>query len=64
MFCNKCQGRVFIDRAFSYNGNIELSCIKCGKHWELHYSTKIAIFLFKLERHRLLGTTHESFLFS
>jgi hypothetical protein len=64
MFCKKCLGRVFIDRAFSSNGNIELSCTKCGKHWELHYSTSMARILCKLERRRILGFIHEKIVFS
>ena len=31
MWCNKCGGRVFVDRVFSQKLHIELFCILCGK---------------------------------
>ena len=33
MTCKKCNGRVFVDRAYSQNLRIELFCIMCGKRW-------------------------------
>lgn len=62
MFCEKCWGRIFIDRAFSHDGDIELSCTKCGKHWELHRTHKLAIFFTRIERTRQLGSYAQIFL--
>ena len=36
MKCNKCHGRVFVDRVFSQKSHIELFCIMCGKRWMLN----------------------------
>lgn len=33
MTCNRCGGRVFIDRVFSQLSSMELFCILCGKRW-------------------------------
>lgn len=33
MRCNKCGGKVFIDRVLSQLDYIECSCICCGKRW-------------------------------
>jgi hypothetical protein len=33
MKCQKCKGRVFVDRVFSQKLHIELFCIMCGKRW-------------------------------
>lgn len=30
MHCNRCSGRVFLDRAFSDNGTWEIYCLRCG----------------------------------
>ncbi len=35
MTCQKCHGRVFVDRIFSEKSHIELFCILCGKRWML-----------------------------
>jgi hypothetical protein len=34
--CNKCKGRVFIDRVYSQRMHIELFCIMCGKRWVMN----------------------------
>lgn len=60
--CRKCNGRVFIDRAYSNQGRIELSCIECGKRWELHESTTMAKILTKIERRKELGINENVFL--
>ena len=33
MLCQKCNGRVFVDRVFSQKLHMELFCIMCGKRW-------------------------------
>lgn len=33
LHCRKCNGRVFIDRAFSTQIRLEIYCINCGKRW-------------------------------
>jgi DNA-directed RNA polymerase subunit RPC12/RpoP len=39
MSCDKCSGRVFVDRVFSQKLHIELFCIMCGKRWMLNKDT-------------------------
>lgn len=39
MKCNKCQGRVFLDRVFSQKLHVELFCIMCGKRWMVNKDT-------------------------
>ena len=52
LFCDKCDGRVFIDRAYCFQGNVELFCITCGKRWELGRETTAAKIITKLEKRR------------
>ena len=37
--CNKCGGRVFVDRVFSQKMHMELFCIMCGKRWIMNKHT-------------------------
>jgi len=39
MQCQRCGGRVFIDRVFSQKLHIELFCIMCGRRWMLNKDT-------------------------
>lgn len=39
MSCERCNGRVFIDRVFSQKLHIELFCIMCGKRWMINKET-------------------------
>jgi hypothetical protein len=39
MWCQRCNGRVFIDRVFSQKLHIELFCIMCGRRWMLNKDT-------------------------
>jgi DNA-directed RNA polymerase subunit RPC12/RpoP len=39
MRCQKCQGRVFVDRVFSQKLHMELFCIMCGKRWMVNKDT-------------------------
>lgn len=39
MWCQRCGGRVFIDRVFSQKLHIELFCIMCGRRWMLNKDT-------------------------
>ena len=36
MRCQRCSGRVFIDRVFSQKLHIELFCILCGRRWMIN----------------------------
>lgn len=36
MKCQRCGGRVFIDRVFSQKLHIELFCVMCGRRWMLN----------------------------
>lgn len=50
MSCNKCQGRVFVDRVFSQKLHVELFCIMCGKRWMVNKDTSaLGRWLEKLE---------------
>lgn len=50
MRCNKCQGRVFVDRVFSQKLHVELFCIMCGKRWMVNKDTSaLGKWLEKLE---------------
>jgi hypothetical protein len=37
--CQKCGGRVFVDRVFSQKLHVELFCILCGKRWMINKET-------------------------
>jgi hypothetical protein len=51
MTCQKCDGRVFIDRVFSQKLHIELFCIMCGKRWMINKETDgLAKWLDKMEQ--------------
>jgi DNA-directed RNA polymerase subunit RPC12/RpoP len=39
MTCQRCNGRVFIDRVFSQKLHMELFCIMCGKRWMINKET-------------------------
>jgi len=39
MTCQRCGGRVFIDRVFSQKLHMELFCILCGKRWMINKDT-------------------------
>jgi hypothetical protein len=39
MWCQKCNGRVFIDRVFSQKLHAELFCLMCGKRWMINKET-------------------------
>lgn len=52
LYCRKCNGRVFIDRVHSNNGDIDLFCIKCGMRWMLHKSNPTAKIFAILEKIR------------
>ena len=51
MTCQKCDGRIFIDRVFSQKLHIELFCIMCGKRWMINKETNgLAKWLDKMEQ--------------
>ena len=39
MTCQKCGGRVFVDRVFSQKLHVELFCVMCGKRWMINKDT-------------------------
>lgn len=39
MICERCGGRIFVDRVFSQKLHIELFCLMCGKRWMLNKDT-------------------------
>lgn len=39
MKCQKCSGRVFVDRVFSQKLSVELFCVLCGKRWMIDKDT-------------------------
>jgi hypothetical protein len=39
MKCQRCNGRVFVDRVFSQKLHMELFCILCGKRWMINKET-------------------------
>ena len=50
MTCQRCKGRVFIDRVFSQKLHMELFCVMCGKRWMINKKTnKLAKWLEKME---------------
>jgi hypothetical protein len=50
MTCQRCKGRVFIDRVFSQKLHMELFCVMCGKRWMINKETnKLAKWLEKME---------------
>lgn len=50
--CERCGGKVMIDRAYCNYGHVELACIICGKRWEYHRTHPVAVALNKLEGRR------------
>lgn len=53
MNCNRCSGRVFLDRVFSDNKNFELYCIMCGDRRFVSKDTELGKWLEKMERERM-----------
>jgi len=47
--CQKCKGRVFIDRVYAMNLRVELFCIMCGKRWMVRRENRFATWLAKKE---------------
>jgi DNA-directed RNA polymerase subunit RPC12/RpoP len=43
--CNKCKGRVFVDRVFLSNDHLELFCLNCGKRDMFHFPEKFGKFV-------------------
>lgn len=49
--CDKCSGRVFVDRTYSEGTHIELVCINCGKGWALNKEkSRLARWLVRQEK--------------
>lgn len=54
MWCQKCNGRVFLDRVFSQKLHMELFCIMCGKRWMINKETSgLAKWIEKKEKAQL-----------
>jgi hypothetical protein len=53
MKCKRCRGQVFLDRAESTEDFVELSCLRCGKRWELKSAVnRFAYWVIRQERYR------------
>ena len=39
MTCQRCNGRVFVDRVFSQKLHMELYCLLCGRRWMVNKET-------------------------
>lgn len=50
--CERCDGRVMVDRAFCNYGHVEVFCIICGWRAEYHRNDPRAIAINKIERAR------------
>jgi hypothetical protein len=49
--CDKCSGRVLLDRTYSEGSHLELVCINCGKGWMLDKEkSRTARWLLRLEK--------------
>lgn len=56
LWCNKCRGRIFIDRTYSQGTHIELGCLQCGKNWMLNKEKSVvAKWLNRLEIEKSLA---------
>jgi hypothetical protein len=53
--CDRCGGKVMVDRAYCKYGHVELFCIICGNRWEFHRDTAIARAINVIERRREYG---------
>jgi predicted nucleic acid-binding Zn-ribbon protein len=56
--CNRCSGRVFVDRQFSNSDHIETSCIVCGdrKFYHPPSATKEGQWILQKEKSRAKHT--------
>ena len=51
MKCKKCDGVIFLDRTEVIGKYIEMSCVRCGRRWELKaYKNTFTIWLLQLEK--------------
>ncbi len=55
LYCNRCDGRVLLDRSVCKDGDVELYCLRCGNRWEAHRSTFAAQYFTKSELRRSAG---------
>lgn len=40
LICNRCKGRIFVDRVFSSQTHLEVFCINCGARKFFHNFTE------------------------
>lgn len=52
MICEKCQGRMFVDRTFTENRNYEVFCIICGSRKFVSKNTELGKWIHKKEVQR------------
>ena len=52
MKCNKCRGRMFVDRTFTENRNYEVFCIICGDRKFISKNTELGKWIHKKETQR------------
>lgn len=57
MNCNRCDGRVFLDRVFSDNKNFELYCIMCGDRRFVSKDTELGKWLEQMESDRMAASS-------
>lgn len=56
MECYKCKGKVFVDRAFTDNKDIETYCILCGDRKFISRSTEFGKWLEKMEVRQMVAS--------
>lgn len=45
MRCSTCEGNVFVDTMYNSKNNIELSCLQCGRRWNVKSGNMFAKWL-------------------
>ena len=45
MWCERCNGRVFVDRVYSQKLRVELYCVMCGKRWMIRRESRFGTWL-------------------
>lgn len=52
MNCQRCEGRMFLDRVFTDNKNFEMYCLLCGSRKFIGKETEVGQEIDRLERRR------------
>jgi hypothetical protein len=56
MVCNKCGGKVLLERLFSSNKDFETSCIICGKRDFVPKESRLGLWLARHEKELRLAS--------